>query len=30
MENAERANAIATRTLRKVQKKIGFAERIKK
>lgn len=30
MENAERANAIAIRTLRKVQRKIGFAERIKK
>jgi len=26
-ENAQRANAIATRTLRKVQKKIGFAAR---
>ena len=30
MENAERANVIATRTLRKVQKKIGFAERVRK
>ena len=26
-ENAEKANAVATRTLRKVQKKIGFPER---
>lgn len=29
-ENAERANALATRTLRKVQRKIGFADRLKK
>ncbi|MDD3336128.1 MAG: tryptophan--tRNA ligase [Eubacteriales bacterium] len=29
-DNAERANAIALKTLRKVQRKVGFAERVKK